>query len=190
MNHLAHALIAERTGTSMAGNLMGDYVKGRLDDGRWEESILEGIRLHRRVDAWTDDHVLFRCSRDRIRPELRRWSGILVDLYWDHALARCWDDLSAEPLPVFTARVYDELGNARSILPERMHRFVDYMISTDLLAAYAEVEGIRGALLGMSMRIRRENPLADAASDLPEIYPGIETDFLQFQAELFDWLTA
>ena len=189
MNHLAHALIAERTGTSLVGNLMGDYVRGALD-GQYAELILEGIRLHRRVDAWTDDHPLFRRSRDRIRPCHWRWAGSRVDIWWDHVLARRWSDFgtAGEPLPEFTARVYDELGRSREALPERMLPFVDYMVSTDLLAAYAEPSGIRRALTGLSMRIRRENPLAAAADDLPELYAGLEADFIGFQAELFDWL--
>ncbi|MBZ0267919.1 DUF479 domain-containing protein, partial [bacterium] len=82
MNHLAHALVAHRTGTSITGNLMGDFVKGRPED-TLDGALLEGVRLHRRVDAFTDDHPAFHRCRARVRPELRRFAGILVDVWWD-----------------------------------------------------------------------------------------------------------
>ena len=190
MNHLAHALIAEHTGTSIVGNLMGDFVKGPLEDGAWDAEILRGLRLHRRVDAWTDEHPLFHRSRMRLGPELRRWSGILVDLYWDHVLAREWDTLAGEPLGPFADRVTSELTAARPILPGRMLRFVEFMTASRLLEAYARTEGIRGALEGMSMRMRRGNPLAEAAVDLPALYPGLREDFLSFWEELLLWSAA
>jgi acyl carrier protein phosphodiesterase len=191
VNHLAHALVAVRTGTSIVGNLMGDFAKGRPED-RWSGQLLEGIRLHRRVDALTDDHPAFSASRARLRPELRRWAGVLVDLYWDHVLARAWDDLGEDTLRAFADRVYGELAAARVAggLPGRMPRFVDYLVSTDLLVAYREPAGIARALAGLATRTRRPSPLAGASADLEALRPGLESDFRAFWPDLLATLGA
>ena len=176
MNHLAHALLAVRTGTSLVGNLLGDFVKGRPED-HYRGELLRGIRVHRAVDAFVDEHPSFRRSRERLPAALRRWSGVLVDVGYDHVLAALWDEMGDGRLRDFADRVYAELEAARPRLPERMHRFVDYMTSTDLLVAYADPDGLRRALEGMSHRVRRENPLARAAGDLLRVAPGLESDF-------------
>ncbi len=183
MNHLAHALVADRSGTSLVGNLLGDFVKGSPET-RYEGELLRGIRLHRRIDVLTDGHRLFRRSRARIRNDLRRYSGILVDLFYDHLLARRWEEYSEVPLPAFADRVYSELEAARDELPDRMQRFVSFMIRTDLLVSYRDQEGIGTALTGISRRMRRRNPLAGAGTELTRIENGLGEDFRGFFPDL------
>jgi acyl carrier protein phosphodiesterase len=189
VNHLAHALVAHRTGTSITGNLMGDFVKGRPED-TLDGGLLEGVRLHRRVDAFTDDHPAFERCRARVRPELRRFAGILVDVWWDHVLARDWDEYGPEPLPRFARRVYADIALHRQALPPRMFRFVEYMVSTDLLVAYASPEGLARALYGMSQRMRRENPLAEGAAEFDRIAEGVAADFREFLPDLLEHAVA
>ena len=179
MNHLAHALVAHRAGGSIVGNLMGDFVKGRPED-RYGGEILAGIRLHRRIDAFADEHEAFARSRSRIQPPHRRYAGILVDIFYDHFLARGWDEFEDQGLREFVDRVYAELRRERERLPSRMTGFVTYMIDTDLLFAYREREGIARAFTGLSRRVRRENPLADAPGELDRERSGLERDFLEF----------
>jgi acyl carrier protein phosphodiesterase len=175
VNHLAHALLATRTGTSIVGNLLGDFVKGRPGDA-YRGELLLGIRVHRAVDAFVDGHAAFRRSRDRLPRPLRRWAGVLVDLGYDHVLAARWRDLGEGSLRDFADRVYAELAAARGRLPARMHRFVDYLAGTDLLVAYADPSGLARALRGLSRRVSRANPLGDAAADLVREAAGLEED--------------
>ena len=176
MNHLAHALIALRTGTSIPGNLMGDFVKGRPED-RYKGELLRGIRVHRAIDAFVEEHAAFARSRARLDASLRRFSGILVDLAYDHVLAKRWEEFGEGTLRSFADRVYAEIDATHDLLPARMHRFVQYMTRTDLLVAYREPAGIARALEGMSMRMRHANPLATAAADVTRAAPGFSADF-------------
>lgn len=176
MNHLAHALIAVRTGTSIPGNLLGDFVKGRPEDA-WHGELLRGIRLHRAVDAFVDDHPAFAHSRARIAPARRRFAGILVDVAYDHVLAREWEAWGEGSLRAFADQVYRELEAAGDALPERMRRFRRYMVDADLLAAYARRDGVAAALAGMSGRMRRPNPLAQGIEDIEGAHAGLAADF-------------
>ena len=176
MNHLAHALIAVRTETSLVGNLLGDFVKGRPED-RYEGELLRGIRTHRAVDAFVEDHPVFARSRARIAPERRRFAGVLVDLAYDHVLARDWRRFGDGTLRQFADRVYAALADAKDDLPQEMHGFVSYMTSTDLLFAYSERDGIARALRGMSSRMRRANPLAEGIQDVDRAGKELTRDF-------------
>jgi len=183
MNHLAHALIAVRSGGSVLGQLLGDFVKG--DPGRrWEGELLEGIVVHRRIDAFTDDHGTVRRSRRRVVPPYRRFAGILVDLFYDHLLAVEWEQWSERSLRDFADDVYAELEAHRARLPERMRRFAEYARATDLLVAYREVEGIDRALQGIAWRLGRPSPLGNAVEVLERHRDGFREDFRAFFPEL------
>jgi acyl carrier protein phosphodiesterase len=183
VNHLAHALLAADTGTSIVGALMGDFVKGRPGD-LYSGALLEGILLHREVDAFTDAHEIFARSRRRIAAPHRRFSGVLVDIFYDHFLARHWSEFSPVPLRAFADDVHARLARRESELPERMRGFVRYMIETDLLVSYRERSGIERALRGMSSRLSRPNPLAGGLAALDAEHAGLERDFFEFFPEL------
>ena len=183
MNHLAHALVAHRAGSSITGNLMGDFVKGDPAT-RWNGPLREGILLHRRVDAFADDHPVFARSRARLRPPFRRWAGILIDVFWDHLLARRWTEYCDTPLRAFADDVYAELRREWAALPERMIPFATYLIETDLLVAYRDPAGVARAFAGMSRRVRRANPLGEAMPTLEGERAGLDVDFREFFPEL------
>lgn len=108
MNYLAHLYLAERSVEGLLGSLLGDFVKGPLDD-KYPEAIRRGIVLHRSIDSFTDAHPLHLESRNRIGRARRRYAGIIVDVTYDHFLCRYWSDYSDETLESFVARVYEIL---------------------------------------------------------------------------------
>jgi acyl carrier protein phosphodiesterase len=183
MNHLAHALIAARTRSSLFGSLLGDFVKGELGH-QYDPATIAGVRLHRQVDAFTDAHAIVARSRRRLRPPYRRYAGILVDMYYDHFLARDWSEYEREPLAQFARRVYSLLARRRDELPANMHRFADYLVREDLFAAYRSREGIARALAGVSGKLKRANPLASGGEELERNYEGFEEDFRAFFPEV------
>ena len=115
MNYLAHLHLGGPQPAQLLGSLYGDFVKGPLD-GRFATDVEAAIRLHRRIDAFTDRHPRVRAACARFPVERRRYAGILLDLFFDHCLARCWGDYADEPLAHFSARVYRALA-AEPALP-------------------------------------------------------------------------
>lgn len=187
MNYLAHLYLAEDEPESLIGSLMGDFAKGRIDEAL-APGIRWGIVVHRRVDVFTDAHAIVGRSKRRLRPEFRRYGGILVDLYFDHFLALQWSRYSDVPLGDFSQRVYRILEDHRKNLPPRMQRGVSYMIDNDLLLSYREIDGIRRALIGIEGRLKRQSRLREAVSDLEHNYPFLEADFAGFFPELIDYV--
>lgn len=179
MNYLAHLYLSEPADDVLLGSLMGDFVKGPLDD-RYGRAITHGIALHRKIDSFTDSHPVVHASKSRVSPERRRYAGIMVDMFYDHFLARYWTEFSEEPLSAFTQRVYRILAERRGDLPERLRLMAPNMMQTDWLGSYADIGSIHAALNRIGRRLKRENRLLDSADELEQQYSGFEQDFRAF----------
>ena len=179
MNYLAHLYLAERSTDSLIGNLLGDFVKGRLR-GQYDAAIMQGIALHRKIDVFTDAHALTRRSRNLISPGRRRFAGIIVDLGYDHFLARHWHRYADVELSSFVGEVYRTLEHRSSILPDNLQRLLPRMISEDWLGSYKNLSGIASALDRISMRFKRTNNLMGSVAEIEHHYEYLESHFLEF----------
>ncbi len=185
MNYLAHLRLSPTDALSRAGSLLGDFRRGVLM-ADIPAALRPGVEHHLRLDAFTDNHEVFRISRQRLGPDLARYSGVLVDVFYDHFLARNWDRYGdGRSLRHFCDEVYGQLEPLSELLPAAMRRAMDLMQRHDWLGSYAEVEGIEEVLRRMAGRLRRSNPLATAAGLLTACYDKLEADFGRFfpQAE-------
>jgi acyl carrier protein phosphodiesterase len=191
VNFLAHLYFADPTAASMVGNLLPDLVAGPLGEGLHPE-VLAGAQNHRRVDAFTDTHPVFARSRARLRVRHGRYSGILVDMFYDHVLAARWDRYHDEPLDAFIVRVYAGLSEGIVLMPEPMPKITGRMIEQDWLGSYASADGMRRILRMMSVRfserLGRRVELGHAVDDLLEDGDGFEGDFHEFFPELCEYV--
>lgn len=186
MNYLAHSFLARRAPELVIGGLLGDFVKGRLDD-RYPPGVRAGIELHRAIDRYTDAHPLVQAGRALIAPERRRFAGILLDVFYDHFLALHWHRYCDIPLPRFTRQVYALLWPRRRDFPAALQRILPWMRAEDWLASYTEIESVDAALRGMARRFRfahRARPLADGVHELVAHYGILERQFHEFLPQL------
>jgi acyl carrier protein phosphodiesterase len=181
MNYLFHLFLSGDDPEILTGNFMGDFVKGPLGDA-YPPRLRQGIELHRRIDSFARDQDHFNRSRLRIDPSFGLYRGILVDLYYDHFLARSWSTWSQEPLEDYLTRVRKMVESYRPHLPERLREIVP-IIFEDLLPSYREPAGVGRALERMSSRIKRANPLAAGGAELTRHYDDLQEDFLGFIPE-------
>jgi acyl carrier protein phosphodiesterase len=182
MNFLAHAWLAGDAPADRLGGLMGDFVKGPLP-GVLPPEIAAGVRLHRRIDVFADAHPAFLRSRARVSPARRRVAGVMVDMFYDHFLARHWGTFHPEPLEVFSARLYQLMADHEALLPPRLALILPRMRADDWLSAYRSSGAIAAALDRMSTRLRRANPLPGSGEELIEHYAGFEADFFVFMSD-------
>ena len=187
MNFLAHLYLADDTPASMIGNLLPDLVRGRPDPALPAE-VLRGVRRHRRVDAFTDTHPVFARSRARLRDRHGLFSGILVDVFYDHFLAVNWSRWHEQPLVDFIERAHGALTGHPHLMPPSMRPITRRMAEQDWLGSYASFEGLARTLGQMSRRFeaRLERPvrLAPAVDDLRRHYEGLTNDFDEFFPQL------
>ncbi len=183
MNYLAHLLLSSHTPETLIGGLLGDFVKGPLTN-RFDPAVAHGILLHRAIDRYTDDHDIVRSSRALISAERRRYAGIMIDVFYDHFLARHWSNFATVSLADFTQEAYRVLALHQFSLPDRLQHLLPHMTRDDWLTSYQEHWAVDAALNGISQRLRRPNRLAGAACELQAHYQQLEAQFLAFFPQL------
>ena len=176
MNYLAHLYLAEDDDAALVGNLLGDFVKGRID-AKLDSPIYRGVKLHRAIDCFTDAHPIHRRSRRRISTKRRRCAGIIVDMAYDHFLARHWPRLRERPLEEFAQRVYEALYRHHAVLPPNLRRVLPHMVSEDWLTGYRELENVAAAIDRLALRLSRPTALLGAISEVRCVYRELESDF-------------
>ncbi len=200
MNYLAHTWLARHSDDAMLGGLLGDFVHGQVALLDWPQEVTQEILLHRRIDRFTDTHPAVTAVRAGFG-DLRRFAGIVLDVYFDHLLARDWSRWNDAPLSAFTSRVYRVLEARRDALPPRLQRIAPHMAAEDWLGNYRHRDAVDGTIRGISTRLSRNGdklraclPIlraheaeADAAFDVffPELIEATATMRAAIQAETY-----
>lgn len=179
MNFLAHIYLSGDNDQIKIGNFMADSIKGKKYL-KYPEEIQKGIVLHRAIDYYTDTHPVFKQSTKRLFSIYGHYSGIIVDIFYDHFLAANWRKYSGSQLEKYTLDFYALLENNFHILPTKVKSFLPYMINDNWLLSYASIEGIEKVLSGMNRRTGRKSDMHLATKELQEHYQ----DF-QFEFEIF-----
>lgn len=185
MNYLAHLHLGGQRPGRLLGSLYGDFVKGRLQ-GQFDPEVEAAIALHRRIDVFTDRHPLVDIALGRFTETRRRYAGIVLDVFFDHCLARDWPLYADRPLEQFTADVYQVLSRERQ-LPERLAKIAPHMVANDWLGSYREFEVLEQVLRGISRRLTRPEELAGAMAELRRLYEPLSEDFSLFYPQLQDF---
>lgn len=183
MNHLAHALLAGPDDELRLGGLLADFVRG-APDVAWPPGVIAGIRLHRAIDSYTDQHPAVMSARALLPPPYRRYAGIALDMWFDHALARDFGRWSAQPLSAFSDALRDLLFRYDAQLPPAMQRFRRYMEAHDLPTAYADPAMLGLALQGIGQRLSRANPLDTVLPLLVALEEPLQAQFELFFPQL------
>ncbi|MEO6676625.1 MAG: ACP phosphodiesterase, partial [Pseudomonas sp.] len=182
MNYLAHLHLGGPRPGQMLGSLYGDFVKGRLQ-GQFDPEIEAAIQLHRSIDVFTDRHPLVDIALSRFSVTRRRYAGIVLDVFFDHCLARDWTLYADQPLAIFTSDVYRVLSGEPQ-LPERLAQIMPHMVANDWLGSYADFEVLAQVLRGISRRLTKPEELAGAMRELRVLYEPLSEDFRLFYPQL------
>jgi acyl carrier protein phosphodiesterase len=152
MNYLAHAFLSGGDNGLLLGNFIADHLRGN-DFKDYPSGIIEGIHLHRRIDSFTDAHAEFKKSKRVFYDGFEKYSGILVDIYFDYFLAKDFEKYSSAPLKLFSENVYEIYLAHQHILPKTSSGFLDYVVKNNIYNSYASLKGIETVLNHLSHRI-------------------------------------
>ncbi|TEW53955.1 DUF479 domain-containing protein [Psychromonas sp. RZ22] len=187
MNYLAHLHVADHTDTSFSGNFLGDFVKGDPDK-QFPAEIVQGIRLHRYVDSFTDKHPQVLSAKLLFPKVLRRYAPIALDMFWDHCLALHWNKFHHLSLADFCQlseqKIILETQSEQVHLPERFTRINTWVWQDKWLESYQGMDNIEYALKRMATRSERMAPLAETGKILSENYTHLSDLFFELYAHV------
>lgn len=185
MNYLAHLYLSQDNGLSKAGNLMADFLK-QADLSIQPVAILKGIDNHRATDKFTDSHPAVTRLRTEFDPAFRRFVPIMLDVTFDHMLAKSWHDFHELDLVEFTKHAHQQLSEVEQYMPDLMRNRLRGMAKEGWLARYVSTDTVDKTLIAISNRIRFENNLDEAYREVIKQYDVIEETFHAFFPELVD----
>jgi acyl carrier protein phosphodiesterase len=185
MNLLAHLVLSPKETDFISGNIAADFLRGS-NRKLILESFQNGISMHHFVDKFTDTHLLVKTSRNRIESHFRLLSGVFVDVFYDHFLAKDFEHIANIPLEEFSAYIYEILEKNIVGLPPRLQQFVPIMIRENFLFSYRKLEGVQTALTRINRRINKKFSVRLAMENLKNIYESLENDFREFFPLLID----
>jgi acyl carrier protein phosphodiesterase len=187
MNFLAHFYLSFGQEPLIVGNLLGDFVRGRLDHERnaiYEDDVKKGIDLHRKIDSFTDSHPIVKACHEAMPPTFGHIKGVVSDMYFDYFLAKNFAEYSLQPLQNFTANVYQVLERNRNGIPIAAMSMVESMIKYDWLTNYQYPEGMRRSFAGMAKKYKILKGIELADEELFKNEYMYEDYFRRFFVEL------
>ena len=187
MNFLAHIYLAKHSEEAMLGAMLGDFVKADVS-GKFNPQIELEIRLHRKVDVFTDSHPIVIAAKQSFDESRRRFAGIALDVFYDHVLANNWVSYSDVPLPDFTQRFYAGLIKYQAMLPANLAMLTPRMREQDWLGSYQDFAGVEIAITRISTRLSKNGHLLrEGLIDLRANYAALSAGFELFFPELMQF---
>lgn len=186
MNHLAHLFLSQSDINLMIGNYIADHVKGKKFYN-FSEEIQQGILMHRGIDQFTDEHPIVQKSKERLYPKYHKYAAVLVDMFYDHVLAKNWANYSPIPLQNFAQSVYRVLTPKVVLFPKSAKLMFEYMTRQDWLLQYSNIEGMHKALAGLSRRATFVSKMEEASIDLHRDFELYEKEFENFFPQLIEY---
>tara|TARA_R110000868_G_scaffold145181_2_gene365111 strand:+ start:6731 stop:7339 length:609 start_codon:yes stop_codon:yes gene_type:complete len=183
MNFLAHIYLSFNDDEIILGNFIADSIRGNKYK-HLPNRVQKGIKLHRYIDSFTDAHPIVRQSTKRLHENYSHYSGVIVDIFYDHFLAKNWKTYSETPLDIFVDNFYDLLEDNYEILPDGTKHMMPYMISDNWIFNYAKMDGISRVLNGVNRRTNNKSKMNFAILDLEKHYTAFEDEFTSFFEEL------
>ena len=189
MNYLAHLYLAGNNRGLLLGGFIADAVKGKQIE-TYEQDVILGIRMHRSIDAFTDEHSLIAEGKKALRSRFGKFSGIVMDMFGDHYLARNWDSYSEHALQNYSEEIYRRLYADLALMPAHAQHTLLYMHKQDWLYNYRHIEGIKRAFSGLAQRSKFVSGMEYAHEELELNDTFYETLFADFLPQLIDFTAA
>lgn len=187
MNFLAHIYLSGNDDEVKIGNFIGDYVKGSAFH-IYPEKIKEGILLHRFIDSFTDTNTYTLDAKRLFTPKYRKYSGIVIDIIYDHFLAKNWSKYSFEPLEDYISKFHTLLIKNNDMLPKEVQNFVPKLIKNERLYSYREIGGIWSVLKTMPNYTSLPDHTDFAIETLKNNYEFLKHNFFLFFSDIIYYI--
>jgi acyl carrier protein phosphodiesterase len=183
MNFLAHIYLSGVDSEIKIGNFIADDIKGS-NYKKYPDKIALGIIIHRAIDTFADQHSIYSMSKTRLTEKYGHYSGIVVDIFFDHFLALHWNKFSNQNFKAYCRNFYMNLALHTSILTRRSRFIMPYIIIRDWLGSYTEIDNIASVLARMSRRTSLPPESQFAKKILLENYENFQKEFFEFMPQI------
>ncbi|HEX8333809.1 MAG TPA: ACP phosphodiesterase [Segetibacter sp.] len=179
MNYLAHAYLSFNYDELLIGNMISDFVKGKKQFD-FPPAIQKGIKLHRAIDTFTDEHALTKEAKVFLKPAVGLYSGAFIDVVYDHFLANDENQFTDTTLKDFAAKTYNTLQKFHGVLPSGFQVLLPYMTEQNWLYNYKTMWGTQQSFGGIVRRSKYLQSSVEAFSAFEKHYLPLQKCYTNF----------
>ena len=183
MNFLAHIYLSGDNDLLKIGNFMADSIRGHGYEN-YQDDVKKGILLHRSIDSFTDMHPVYRQSKHRLHEKYGHYSGVIMDIFYDHFLAKNWSTYSDIKLEIYADTFYHLLKDNYEMLTDKVKGMIPYMFARNWLVSYATIDGLQMIMFHMDHRTKNRVNMHESMVELQQYYTEFELEFKLFFEEL------
>jgi acyl carrier protein phosphodiesterase len=169
--------------------MISDFVKGKKKFDLPEE-IQKGIILHRKIDTYTDDHIINKELKLIFKSSYGLYSSPIMDVLFDHFLATDPNYFDEESLLQFSMKTYLMLDDKQDQFPEKFARMYPYMKSQNWLYHYRSKDGVWNSLGGLSRRAKYLHETQTAFDLFEQHYETLRAGYNEFFPDLYEMTLA
>lgn len=188
MNFLAHLYLSGSDNEIRMGNFIADSVKGKKALLQFPERVQQGIIIHRDIDFFMDTHTIVKSGMGRLRDSYPKFSGVIMDVFYDHFLAKNWNEYSKINLEEYIQNIYQIVEENNELLVGKSKMMFPYMRDQNWLLSYQSIDGIESILSQMTHRINYLVPLNESVNELQEYYDEYDKEFKLFFSEIMQFI--
>jgi acyl carrier protein phosphodiesterase len=190
MNFLGHAYFSPDNDDILAGNVFGDFVKGRVDNSSFPENIKTGLKLHRKIDVQCNEIEEYHLIKNAVGKDYGHYRGVIADIFLDHFLSVYWKDFSDIKLEAFAEDAYKKIEKANRYFPDGFDRVFGYIKRDNYFLMNRNPENIRTILKRVEQYSAGAMPLYSSVDLLESNQKFYKEHFYKFMAEMHKVLSS
>lgn len=187
MNFLAHTFLSCRNEELLIGNFLADFIKNHQIRS-FSPMIQEGIKLHRQIDTFMDEHPIVLQGVRRLYPKHHKYASVLIDVFYDHFLTINWAQYCDETLDQFTDATYRVFEKHLSVMPPRVQNIIPSMIRENWLGNYGTIAALEKPIEKLRDRSSRPEWYDGTIDSLKKDYDSLNLEFNQYFPEIIKYV--
>tara|TARA_B100001093_G_C26706862_1_gene961611 strand:+ start:578 stop:1168 length:591 start_codon:yes stop_codon:yes gene_type:complete len=185
MNYLAHVYLSRENIDLAIGNFIADNIKGN-NYKKFNINWQKGILLHRFIDSYTDSHYIFREHSKLFFDSHRHYSRVLIDIFYDHFLAKNWKKYSHISLENFEFDFCKSLAQNLNKFPNEMSNKIRFFICQKWFTKYSSIKGLIYILEKMDNKTQYESKFVTSIEKFISFAPEMESQFFIFFEDMIN----
>ncbi|MBU78828.1 MAG: ACP phosphodiesterase [Flavobacteriales bacterium] len=185
MNYLAHVYLSRENIDLAIGNFIADNIKGN-NYKKFNINWQKGILLHRFIDSYTDSHYIFREHSKLFFDSHRHYSRVLIDIFYDHFLAKNWKKYSHISLENFEFDFCKSLAQNLNKFPNEISNKIRFFICQKWFTKYSSIKGLIYILEKMDNKTQYESKFVTSIEKFISFAPEMESQFFIFFEDMIN----
>jgi acyl carrier protein phosphodiesterase len=187
MNFLIHTYLSGSSEDAIFGSLLGDKIKGNTYH-KYNDATVTGILLSKKINEFMENHPSFERGRARLNPKFRKQEKHILNIFYDHFLARSWADYSTISLQEYSEEVCHLLLKRYRIMPYKLKLIYPYIDGSNWIANIATVKGVHASMKELiDLGIFRAT-IEYSMLELTEKYTQYKEDFAALFPDLINFV--